>query len=153
MNRIVLITGYPCCYKTTTGRELRKKGWLHIDAESPVKTIAHQLLSDDLSGSFSELAKLHDRVVVTWGMPVRMLRRWIKPLQDIGVECWFFKRPLEDCGADWQAREGRLPEGPEEEQFKALYNLSQNALGMMFNGNYLDVTDRTAEEFISTLGD
>jgi hypothetical protein len=135
MNRVILITGYPCTRKTTFGRQLRKAGWLHTDAETRCKTLLSAALEEHYGDAFVKLSKLHDKVVVTHGMPVRFMQQWIPTLQDLGVECYFITDETDESLKRWMIRELRQPEGSEKEQFDNLHALSNSELVRLFGAD------------------
>lgn len=122
----ILISGVPACGKTSFGDYLRDNhGFVHIDLEARPERqhVLHTLWSraypNGLGSYFSELKKIHPKVVMTWGFPYGCLPL-IPNIQQMGVDCWWFDGDMDKAEAEWIKREGHPPSGVARQQFDNL---------------------------------
>ena len=122
MSSIYLISGVPCCLKTKFGDWLRdNRGFLHIDMETnfdtgPFHPMWAKSLPNDIQSFADALKPIHPRIVLTWGYPIKCLP-WIPQFQNAGVQSWWFDGDVDLARSNWIGRQGREPQGSEQQQF------------------------------------
>lgn len=136
MKKIYLISGVPCCLKTTFGDWLRdQRGFVHIDVESrafarsPFHAIWSHTLPFNISAMVRALNDLHPRVVLTWGYDTAFFKH-VPRLQNAGIDCWWFHSDIEQAHRNWTGRQGHEPEGVFKSHFDNLRVLHPEILSV-----------------------
>ena len=123
---IILISGVPCCLKTTFGDWLRdNRGFLHVDIESeefrsgPLLPHWRRTVPGRVQEFLSVISRNNSRVVLTWGYP-EVCADWIPSFRTAGVRCLWFFGEVDLALTNWIGREGREPTGCAREHFDFL---------------------------------
>jgi shikimate kinase len=145
----ILISGTPCCGKTTFGDWMSKEhGFIHIDMETFQGTDHHRVWESTWRHSMPEFVEylrgLSDKVVLTWGY--RPIEEFpiVRTMRAAGITCWWFDEP-EMLARDANRVRGTVSESTFDAQIQRIRSAQTQLLD--FYGDRICVTMLGRKDF------